>query len=387
MSTVVRWLVVIVLTVHGLIHLMGAAKGLGLAKVDQLKEPIGALAGGGWLLAGILVVTAAGMIAVRAPTWWWAVALAAAAASQAMVMTSWSDARAGTAANAILVLAALLGFAAFGPGSFHAEWARRSAAMLQSVSQPAGVLTESDLDGLPAPVVRYIRRSGALGKPRVVGFSAQMHGRIRSGPSQRWMTFRAEQVSTFGRRPQRLFYLDASRGGVPVTVFHVFDDHRATMRGKLLSLIPVLDASGAEMNRGETVTIFNDLVVFAPAAIPDAEISWKPIDNQRVQGTFSRGDQTVSAQLVFSAAGDLVDFISEDRLRASTDGRSFTAMRWNTPIGHYREMGGRRVASSGAALWSAPPPEGQFAYVEMTTERINYNPSGHPVGKVVVKVS
>ena len=294
MSTVARWFVTIVLTAHSLIHLMGAAKGFGWAKVDQLREPIGALAGVGWVVAGLLVLTTAGMVAVRAPTWWWAVALAAAVASQAMVLTSWGDAKAGTVANAILVLAALLGFAALGPGSYHAEWDRRSTEVLQSVAQPGGVLTESDLDGLPAPVALYIRRTGALGKPKVVSLSAEMHGRIRSGPSESWMTFRAKQVSTFGPRPQRLFYLDASRGGLPVTVFHVFDDHSATMRGKLLSLIPILDSSGAEMDRGETVTIFNDLVVFAPAAIPDAGISWKLLDTRRVQGTFTRGDQTVS---------------------------------------------------------------------------------------------
>ena len=117
MSTVARWFVTIVLTAHSLIHLMGAAKGFGWAKVDQLREPIGALAGVGWVVAGLLVLTTAGMVAVRAPTWWWAVALAAAVASQAMVLTSWGDAKAGTVANAILVLAALLGFAALGPGS------------------------------------------------------------------------------------------------------------------------------------------------------------------------------------------------------------------------------------------------------------------------------
>lgn len=69
MRTVVRWFVVVVLTVHGLIHLMGAAKGLGWARVDQLTEPVGALAGVGWVVAGLLVLTAAVVIAVRAPAW------------------------------------------------------------------------------------------------------------------------------------------------------------------------------------------------------------------------------------------------------------------------------------------------------------------------------
>lgn len=35
-----RWVVVVVVVVHGLIHLLGAAKGLRWADVSQLKEPI-----------------------------------------------------------------------------------------------------------------------------------------------------------------------------------------------------------------------------------------------------------------------------------------------------------------------------------------------------------
>ena len=44
------------------------------------------------------------------------------------------------------------------------------------------------------------------------------------------------------------------------------------MRGKLLSLATVVDAAGPEMDRSETVTVFNDLVVLAPGAIVDAPV-------------------------------------------------------------------------------------------------------------------
>ncbi len=63
--------------------------------------------------------------------------------------------------------------------------------------------------------------------------------------------------------PQRLFYIDATMRGLRATVIHVFNDQEATMRGKLLALIPILDAKGPEMNRSETVTVFNDLGVRA----------------------------------------------------------------------------------------------------------------------------
>lgn len=94
MTNVLRWIMVVLLTGHGLIHVLGAAKGLGWAEVDQLQQPIGGGAGVLWLLAGLLVLAAgAALLAAGAPTWWWVLAVTAAACSQVAVATSWSRQR------------------------------------------------------------------------------------------------------------------------------------------------------------------------------------------------------------------------------------------------------------------------------------------------------
>ena len=88
------------------------------------------------------------------------------------------------------------------------------------------------------------------------------------------MPFTGEQLNTYGPQPRRVFIMDATRSGLPVTVLHSYEDTTATMRAKVLSLFTVVDASGPEMDRGETVTVFNDLVVLAPGAIVDAPVRW-----------------------------------------------------------------------------------------------------------------
>jgi hypothetical protein len=144
------------------------------------------------------------------------------------------------------------------------------------------------------------------------------------------------------------------------------------MRVKLLSF-PVVNAAGPEMNRGETVTVFNDLVVLAPAAIIDAPVRWQGVDAHHVRGIFTDGGQSVSAVLTFDAEHDLVDFVSEDRSRASADGKSFTAQGWSTPLAEHRYVKDRRVLVSGQGLWRAPIPEGPFAYLELYVDAIAYN--------------
>ena len=96
MSNTIRWAVIAVLAGHALIHLLATVKGFHWTDVPEFTQPIGAGAGFLWLLAAILVLASAGLVAVGAPTWWWIVAVAAAGVSQVAIVTSWSDARAGT---------------------------------------------------------------------------------------------------------------------------------------------------------------------------------------------------------------------------------------------------------------------------------------------------
>jgi hypothetical protein len=373
MTSTLRWLLVAVLAGHGLLHVLGVAEGFGWSDVSQLTEPIGFQAAMLWLLAAALVLSAAAFLAVGAPTWWWALALGAAAISQIAIATSWSDARVGTIVNFILVLAAGYGFASHGPFSFHAQYQERAGQALTEVDGAPSTLSEGDLIALPGPLAAYIRRFGAVGRPGVVSFRADFHGRIRSGPDEAWMPFTGQQVNTYGPRPQRIFLMDATRSGLPLTILHTFADTTATMRVKLLSLFTVVNASGPEMDRGETVTVFNDLVVMAPGAIVDAPATWTALDDRHVRGDFTDGDQTISAVLTFNAEHDLVDFVSDDRTRASADGKTFTQRRWATPLAGHRDTNGLRVLTVGEGVWHAAQPEGSFTYLQFHLDAITNN--------------
>ena len=377
MRTVLRWIVAAVVVVHGLIHLLGAAKGFGWADVPQLQEPIGPVAATGWLLATLLVVAAGILLGARARPWWIITGVAA-LGSQTVILTLWGDAKAGTAVNVFMLGAAALGYAAQGPRGFAAEYRHRLDDALGDAVRdyevaPDEVVVEADLARLPGPVADYLRRSRAIGQPRVTNLRAAIHGRIRSAPGKPWMPFTGEQVNTFGPDPRRLFHITARMAGVPVDVLHVFTNAGATMRGRAAYIVPVLEAAGRQMDHAETVTLFNDLCILAPAALVDAPVTWQLIDDHHVRGTFSLGAHTVTAELAFDEQHDLVDFVSDDRLRASADGSRFTPQRWSTPLDGYRAFGPRRLAARGEGRWHAPDPEGEFAYLEYRLDAISYN--------------
>jgi Family of unknown function (DUF6544) len=369
--TVVFWFVVFAMVMHGLLHLLGAAKGLGWSPVTQLTEPISTAMGLAWLMAAALVVTTGVLLAIRV-RWWWMVGAVAVLVSQAVIFTSWGDAKVGTGANLVLLVAVVYGYASQGPRSLRYEYRRRA---LVALAEPLGigVVTEADLKTLPTPVADYVRRSGAGGQPHVTNFHARFHGRIRAGADKTWMTYEGEQVNTFGPEPSRLFFMDATMFGLPVDVLHAFVGPSATMRVRACSLVPMVNASGPDMDRAETVTLFNDMCILAPAALVDAPIVWREIDDCHTCGTFTNGAQSVTAVLVFNDDHDLIDFISGDRRQASADGKTFTDIPWSTPIRGYRPVGLRRVGTIGEGRWH--PPEGEFAYLEFHLDQISYNAS------------
>ncbi|MCL3836498.1 DUF6544 family protein [Aeromicrobium duanguangcaii] len=369
MTNLLRWAVVAILVLHGFVHLLAAVQRFGWVDDPVLaRDPaLGVL----WLAAAILLLAAALLAALGAPTWWWLLAIVAAVTSEAAIMTSWSVSGSGTLVNVLLILIAIYSLLLRGPPSFRGQWRRRSKEALEAVDPDPTPLTEDELAGLPEPLAAYIRRSLRQGEPREASLHARFHGRIRSDADAEWMPFRGRQVNTFGDNPTRTFLMIASRSGVPITVLHCFADGRATMRGKVLSLLTVVDASGPEMDRSETVTVFNDLVVLAPGAIVDAPITWTCVGKRQVRGVFTLGSQSVSAVLTFDERDDLIDFVSDDRSRASADGRSFTPQTWSTPLRTHRDVDGLRLLTTGAARWLGP--DGWFTYIELEYDEITYN--------------
>lgn len=356
------------LIVHGLIHLMGTAKALGVACVPQLARQIDRPLGARWLVAAALLGATA-IFLFTWPRWWWVVGAVAVVVSQVVIVTGRTDARFGTVANVIVLAGVAFGFLSQGPWSFRAEYDRETARGLgRSVATP--LVTDADLVPLPQIVQRYIRLNGAVGQPRVQNFRARFHGQIRSGPSARWMSFNGEQYN-FYDRPSRLFLMSASMFGIPVQAFHRFIGPSATMRVKVASLVTMVDAKGPEMDEAETVTLFNDLCVFAPGALIDARVRWQVVEAHSVAASFTNMSHTIRAVLSFNDRGELTNFVADGRAAASADGKSFTKMRWSTPLSDYRAFGSHRVMTRGEGIWHSPA--GDYSYLRFDLDAIDYN--------------
>lgn len=361
-----RYFFAFILLIHGLIHLMGFVKAFKYAEISQLTQPISKGAGLIWLLAGLLFLTTTLLFLLQKEAWWM-VAVLAVVVSQGLLFTSWQDAKFGTIANVIALLGIIM---AFGTWRFQHQYIGDvNKGLKDAASIPISVLNASDLQGLPAPVRKYIEFSGAIGKPKVNYFKIKFNGKIRKNEQSEWMPFTSEQYN-FMEPATRLFFMDATMKRFPVAGFHRFSAGEAMMDIRLFSLIPVQYASGPEMNIAETVTFFNDMCCMAPATLIDPRIQWLEVAENKVKASFTNQGITITAWLFFDAQGALVNFTSADRF-ASMEDNTLKQIPWSTPLKDYKPFNGHLLNSYAETIYTYP--SGDFCYGTFQLTEVEYH--------------
>jgi len=249
---------------------------------------------------------------------------------------------------------------------------RRRAAAQQLPAATAAALTPADIAGLPAPVQRYLHRSGAIGKPPVRCFEVVWDAEMFKAPGQKGMPGPAQQFDVV-QPPRRLFFMSTRMFGLPVAVLHDYAGATASMRVRVVRLVNMVNRHGADLARIETVTVLNDLCFLAPSALAGPQFVWQAVDDLQAHVTFTSGPHTVRAALVFDGHGDLVNFHSDDRGEDQSDGTP-QRLRWSTPMRDIREFQGRRVPTRGEAIWHRP--EGDFVYGRFLLRSIRFDEAG-----------
>lgn len=270
--------------------------------------------------------------------------------------------------SVVLVAASAIWFYAQTTGNLAAEFKRQLRAELNAdKSHPQPLLTEQAIASLPAPVQRFLRHNGSIGRPRVTSVLVSYDMELYQQPGSAAMPGPAQQYDRFDP-PKRLFFMTTRMSGLPVAVLHDYQGTDARMRVRIASLYDVVNlANRADMARTETVTLLNDLCMFAPSWLTDERLQWQAIDDHSASVIFSNGPHKVKATLMFNEKDELVDFISEDRGALQADG-SLRILRWSTPMRNYQSFDGRLYPTEGEAVWQYP--EGEFAYGRMKLAKV-----------------
>ncbi|MGA2504611.1 MAG: DUF6544 family protein [Anaerolineales bacterium] len=231
------------------------------------------------------------------------------------------------------------------------------------------VITEADLVPLPEPVQRYLQFAQVIGKPRVRCVKVRQKGLMRTTPTQPWMPVEAVQFTTLAGPLTRTWYARIKMGPFALLKgYDCYDNGAGTMLIRLLSMFPVVNARGPEVDLSALIIFINDMVMWPTAFLSDY-IHWEPVNAMAARARVNLFGKQFSAVCRFNETGELVDFITEERYRSL--GKDFRQDRWSTPLRSYRETNGLRIPTEGEAIWHLP--EGEFPYIQVSIGEVLYD--------------
>ncbi len=370
-----RFAVAALLALHGLIHLLGFLKPWKFATVSQLSgrtlvplsEPAARLVGVVWLGTALLLVAAAGLRWLdREP--WWIPAAVGLVLSQALIVLQWSDAKAGTVANVLLLVPVVVGFAT---SRFHAESEVHVRALLaRAPAEAAPILGPSDVAPLPPPVRRWLEASGAIGRPRARTVRLAQRGEMRTSADAAFMHTEAIQYFTVDT-PGFVWMADVAMHGVPVVARDSYVEGHGRMFIRAAGLVTVADGTGEKFDQGTLLRFLGEIIWFPSAAVAPY-ISWEPIDDGSALARISDHGVTASAVFAFDAQGRLTSLAAKRYFNGET------LEDWVIPITEWKTIRGIAMPTRGSAVWKLA--KGDLEYYRWEILDVETNPSAS-VGK------
>ncbi len=352
----------LLVTIHGLIHFIGFAKAFGYGKIEQLTKEISKPIGMIWFITALALIIVAILFLLKKDGWSM-LGIIAAIVSQVLIFTVWQDAKFGTIPNVIIIIVAILSLEITNFENAFRQDVREN--LIRTNRLPTELLTEADLQPLPDSVQRYLRSANVINKPKVKNVRIRFNGQMRD-KGKDFFPFTSEQYNFFDR-PTRLFFMKGQMFGLTVPGYHKYSDAQATMDIRLFGLFPIVQQSGKIMDKTETVTLFNDMCLMAPATLIDRRIQWQEIDRNSARAIFTNQGITISAILYFNDRGQLINFRSDDRTAIA----EMKQYPFFTPVSDYQNINDTNIMSRGEAVWGYP--DGNFTYGKFVLKDIDYN--------------
>jgi hypothetical protein len=369
---IMKAVLILIIVVHGLIHLLGFFNAFGLSKIPALSSktiiPVSAegkrFLGILWLLATVLF-TITGISYVWDKHNWWMIGLAAVTLSQLLVIVYWKNAKAGTIANLFIIFPLIITL-------FTTKFHRESLYQKQQINNASykshgTAITTSDLQSLPATVQQWLLHSGVVGKPMIKSVTLKQQGEMLTKPGGKWMPFRAEQVFT-GSPPA--FVWEARIDMLPGILIHgrdVFENGKGHMLIKPLGVITIADAGGKETDQGTLLRYLAETCWF-PSAAPEPYITWEPISDSSAKATMTYRGSVASGIFTYNKAGDIIRF---EALRYYEQKGQFSLEKWIVDCTLHQEKNGIRIPVRSTVTWGLQ--SGDFTWLKLDITEIKYS--------------
>ena len=227
-----------------------------------------------------------------------------------------------------------------------------------------------ELDGLPAPVQRYLRAVLSEGTPIVAAATIDHAGTFNmSETGEQWVPFDSMQ-HVVTRRPG--FVWDARVRMVPGIAVHVHDAYVAGV-GETHPAVLGLWSIGrlhdtASLADAALMRFLAEASWYPTALLPSQSVRWQAVDDHSADATLSDGSRSVTLRFRFGDDG-LIESIRAEARGRLVDGK-LVPTPWEGRWFDYRSQDGMRVPGRGEVGWVLPG--GVHAYWRGTIRSIGF---------------
>ena len=360
-----RTILIVLVLIHGLIHLLGFLKAYELANFNQLAQFISKPVGLFWLLISFFFFTTALLIHLK-KEWWAYVGLSAVLLSQVLIVIYWKDAKFGTFANIIILLACLIGYGEF---QFNRMVRNETQEVLKNLNREQPIQIKEDaIKYLPTIAQKWLVGAGVLENERAVSVRLLQEGEMKTSPDGKWMPFTAVQYFNCDNPS---FVWKTRVKPLPLTFLNGRDkliNGEGQILIKLFSLITVVnEGKNEKINAASMQRYLAEMCWFPSAAINDY-ITWEAIEPTTAKAILTIDGKSVSGIFKFSTEGKLLSFETERYYGSGEDG---VLEKWLIEMVGYKEFNGILIPHKCKVTWKLNT--GDFNWLNLEITALDYN--------------
>ncbi|NAS30640.1 hypothetical protein GTQ40_06630 [Flavobacteriaceae bacterium R38] len=366
-----RIALVILIGIHGIIHLFGFFKAFDVLKFDIISQPISRTFGIFWLLAFLLFATTITLKTIQSK-FWWLVGFFAVVVSQVLIFNYWSDAKFGSIANVIILFAIIIGYSGF---NFQQKIkAERRSLFENSQFKKQAIITEEELVGLPSIVQKWLINSGIIGKSHISNVHLTQELQLKMKPEQtNWNYGTAEQYFII-QPPAFHWNINTEMNSIlSITGRDKFEAGKGEMLIKLLSLIPIANVKNDKKINQAALQRYLAEIVWFPSASLSQHLKWESIDDYSAKVTMEYKGAVGSGEFHFDEDGSFKKFVTM-RYR---DSNATKPTKWTVLATKSEIHNGIKIPVECEASWELE--EGEWIWLKLKITDIQYNVKAMPV--------
>ncbi|MCA0133941.1 DUF6920 family protein [Winogradskyella alexanderae] len=367
----------ILIGIHGIIHLFGFLKAFSISEFNTISQPISKTYGILWLVTFILFAITIVLNLIHSDYWWLSGFLAV-IASQVLIFNYWSDAKFGTIANLIILVAVIIAYSNFNFKNKIVEERKKLFENSKAVSEK--VITKETISELPSIVQKWLTNSGVIGTQTVSNVYLTQELQLKLKPDQEnWNEGKAEQYFTI-QPPAFNWNINTEMNSfLSVVGRDRFIEGKGEMTIKLLSLIPVANAKDEKKIDQATLQRYLAEIVWFPSASLSQHIEWETIDDYSARATMTYEETKGSGVFHFDENGNFEKFVA----MRYQDSKSEMPTEWTVVATKIEERNEIKIPVECEASWELKSVNWTWLRLKITD--IQYNVKEMPVANNVYK--